>query len=63
MLIDFDLDSRYGPALGLTRRERYHAFPDRRFNRALKYGLHPPLEIESQLEAQPTSIFATMKYI
>jgi DNA polymerase delta subunit 4 len=33
----FDLTTKFGPCLGLSRLERY--------DRALKYGLHPPKKV------------------
>ena len=42
LLTVFDLDKRYGPALGLTRLERW--------NRAERLGLNPPTEVRELLD-------------
>lgn len=42
----FDLEPRYGPSIGLTRKERW--------NRAYQLGLKPPSEILSILEENPS---------
>lgn len=46
-LLFFDLDPKYGPAYGLTRRER--------FNRAKKLGLEPSDEILRFIEMDSDS--------
>lgn len=42
MLRQFDMDTKYGPCFGMTRLERYE--------RALKWNLNPPPEIEKFLK-------------
>ncbi|XP_022156193.1 DNA polymerase delta subunit 4 [Momordica charantia] len=43
MLRQFDMNSAYGPCLGMTRMERWE--------RARKFGLNPPKDIETLLKA------------
>ncbi|KJE90493.1 hypothetical protein CAOG_01803 [Capsaspora owczarzaki ATCC 30864] len=43
LLKAFDLDSEYGPAIGITRLERWE--------RAQKYGLEPPVQIKLLVQA------------
>lgn len=42
LLTQFDLDARYGPALHLTRLERWE--------RARRFGLEPPVEVKRLLD-------------
>ncbi|CAL5228789.1 g11983 [Coccomyxa viridis] len=45
ILKNFDLTSKFGPCLGLTRLERW--------NRAQQLGLNPPAEVHRILESLP----------
>ncbi|XP_073258581.1 DNA polymerase delta subunit 4-like [Porites lutea] len=45
VLKEFDLDSEYGPCIGITRLERWE--------RAEEYGLYPPREVKSIILQHP----------
>lgn len=46
-LKEFDLDSEYGPCIGITRLERWQ--------RAEEYGLYPPKEIKEIILQHPNN--------
>ncbi|CAH3191054.1 unnamed protein product, partial [Porites evermanni] len=55
VLKEFDLDSEYGPCIGITRLERWE--------RAEEYGLYPPREVKSIILQHPNDTTFTEWYV